>query len=47
MTAKIWLEPFALERAGGFSRAELNVIMKLVNEHQKKLLESWHEFFGR
>ena len=45
--AKVWLEPVALERAGGFSRAELNVILKLVDEHRERLVRSWYEFFGR
>jgi len=45
--AKFWLEPVALERAGGFSRTELNVILKLVSEHREGLLRSWYEFFGR
>jgi hypothetical protein len=45
--AKFWLEPVALERAGGFSRAELNVILKLVDEHRERLMRSWYEFFGR
>jgi hypothetical protein len=45
--AKFWLEPVALERAGGFSRAELNVILKLVDEHREALVRSWYEFFGR
>jgi hypothetical protein len=45
--AKIWLEPVALERAGGFGRVELNVILKLVDEHRELLLRSWYEFFGR
>jgi len=47
MAAKFWLEPVALERARGFSRVELNTIIKLVEEHQEQLLRSWHEFFGR
>jgi hypothetical protein len=38
--AKFWLEPMALERAGGFSRAELNVILKLVDEHRERLVRS-------
>ena len=46
MVAKFWLEPVALERAGGFSRWELNVIVKLVHEHGERLLRSWYEFFG-
>jgi hypothetical protein len=34
MVAKPWLDPIALERAGGFERAELS------------RLERWHEFFA-
>jgi hypothetical protein len=45
--AKFWLDPVALERAGGFSRAELNLILKLVDEHRERLMRSWYEFFGR
>jgi len=44
--AKFWLDPVALQKAGGFSRTELNEIAILVNEHQEHLLESWYEFFG-
>jgi len=44
--AKVWLEPVALERAGGFSRVELNVILRLVDEHRERLIRGWHEFFG-
>ncbi len=47
MVAKFWLEPVALERAGGFSRVELNAIARLVQEHRERLLGSWYEFFGR
>jgi len=47
MVAKFWLEPVALERAGGFSRVELNAITSLVQEHRTQLLKRWHEFFGR
>jgi hypothetical protein len=47
MVAKIWLEPVALERAGGFSRVELSIILKLVEEHRERLMRSWYEFFGR
>ena len=45
--AKFWLDPVALERAGGFGRTELNVIPKLVDEHRERLIRSWYEFFGR
>ena len=47
MVAKFWLEPVALERAGGFSRVELNAISKLVEEHRQQFMRSWYEFFGR
>jgi Domain of unknown function (DUF4160) len=46
MVAKFWLDPMALEHAGGFNRAELNTIAKLVQEHRERLLERWYEFFG-
>jgi len=46
MVAKLWLEPVALEHAGGFTRAELNTIMRLVDEHRETLMEKWYEFFG-
>lgn len=45
--AKFWLDPVVLERAGGFSRVEINKILKLVQEHREHLLERWYEFFGR
>jgi hypothetical protein len=45
--AKFWLDPVALQKAGGYSRPELNVIAALVQEHREELLESWYEFFGR
>ena len=46
MVAKFWLQPLALDRAGGFSRHELNAIARLVHRHRDDFLERWHEFFG-
>ena len=46
MVAKFWLDPVALQKAGGFKRIELNKIARLVNEKREHLLERWHEFFG-
>jgi hypothetical protein len=43
--AKFWLDPLALERAGGFGRAELNTIASHVAEHREMLVERWNEFF--
>ena len=47
MVAKFWLEPLTLERAGGFSRVELNAIARIVEEHREQFVRSWYEFFGR
>lgn len=44
--AKFWLDPIALQKAGGFSRTELNKIAEMVDMHRDTLLERWHEFFG-
>ena len=46
MAAKFRLDPVALERAGGFSRAELGRIATHVLEHRAAFLERWNEFFG-
>ena len=45
--AKFWLDPVVLEWAGGFSRVEINKIMRIVQQHRGHLLEKWYEFFGR
>ncbi len=47
MVAKFWLDPVVLERAGGFSRRELNTIAKLVEQNAEQFLEKWYDFFGR
>ena len=44
--AKFWLDPIALQKAGGFSRTELGRIVILVTKNREYLLECWHEFFG-
>ncbi len=41
MVAKFWLDPVALERAGGLSRVELNTIARLVGEHRESFLQQW------
>jgi hypothetical protein len=44
--SKFWLDPVALQKAGGFNRNELNKITSLVMENRQNLLEGWYEFFG-
>ena len=44
--AKFWLDPVRLSGSGGFRRAEIGRVQRLVEEHQAELLRSWDEFFN-
>ena len=44
--AKFWLDPVRLSGSGGFRRAEIGRLQRLVEEHQAELLRSWDEFFN-
>ncbi|OQY98317.1 MAG: hypothetical protein B6D35_12525 [Candidatus Brocadia sp. UTAMX2] len=44
--AKFWLDPVRLQSSGGFSRAEIGKIRRIISEYHSKLLEAWHEYFG-
>lgn len=44
--AKFWLEPIVLASNYGFKAHELNAIERIVQEHQKELLEAWYEHLG-
>jgi hypothetical protein len=45
--AKFWLDPVRLQSSGGFSRMEISRIQKIINQHHPRLVEVWHEYFGR
>ncbi len=45
--AKFWLDPARLSSSGGFARKEIKDIQRLVEDNQKRLMRSWHEFFER
>jgi hypothetical protein len=45
--AKFWLDPVRLQSSGGFSRAEIGLVMKIINQHHKQLVEAWHEYFSK
>ena len=45
--AKFWLDPIRLQSSGGFSRAEIGQILKMINQHHQQLVEAWHEYFGK
>ena len=44
--AKFWLDPIELASNYGFKAHELNELNKIIQEHQKDLLEAWHEHLG-
>jgi hypothetical protein len=43
--AKFWLQPIRLQKSGGFSRAEIARIQRIVADHQNELQEAWDEYF--
>jgi hypothetical protein len=43
--AKFWLEPIRLEESGGFNRAELGRMQRIVEKNHAALLRKWHEYF--
>lgn len=45
LIAKVWLDPVRLQRSGGFTRNELNRILRVVEQQQESLMVSWHEYF--
>ena len=44
--AKFWLESISLVKNRGYNERELRQIAQLVIDHQSKLLEAWHDYFG-
>jgi hypothetical protein len=44
--AKFWLAPVAFAKNRGFPAHELNVITRLVVQHEPRLLEAWREHFA-
>jgi hypothetical protein len=43
--AKFWLRPVRLQKSGGFSRAEIARIQRMVTGNQEALSEAWNEYF--
>jgi hypothetical protein len=44
--AKFWLDPVHLARSGGYGRAELRKIGRLVSDHAEELPEAWNDYFS-
>ncbi len=45
--AKFWLDPVRFHESRGFNRPEISRLKELVERNEIRLLEAWHEFFGR
>jgi len=44
--AKIWLLPVVLEYNHGYSRVELNRIVRITHQNQARLMEVWNDYFN-
>lgn len=45
--AKFWLKPIvSVARNDGFGVKQLNVLIRVVEEHQDIFVEAWHEYFS-
>jgi len=43
--AKFWLAPPRLQKNEGFGRKDIQMISRLIEEHQERLMAIWEEFF--
>jgi hypothetical protein len=43
--AKFWIDPVRLQSSGGFTRAEIARIQRLVANHKVELQEAWDAYF--
>jgi Domain of unknown function (DUF4160) len=44
--AKVWLKDIMIAKVHGFGDKELARIMGVIEEHQREMLEAWHDFFA-
>ncbi len=45
--AKFWIDPMRLQNSGGFTRTEIDQILKIINRYYPQLVEAWHEYFSK
>jgi hypothetical protein len=43
--AKFWIDPVRLQMSGGFGRAEIARIHKIIVSNSERLTEAWNEYF--
>lgn len=44
--AKVWLSPVRLQKAAGYSRRQVEEIIKIAEDHSEEWLAAWRSFFG-
>ena len=44
--AKVWLEPLRLCNSGGFKRAELSKILRIIEQNREIMMEAWNDYFN-
>ena len=44
--AKFWLGPVRLAWSGGYNRAEIWKLQKIIAKNQDSIVEAWNEYFG-
>lgn len=45
--AKFWIEPeVTLDRSYGFSKKELNILQKVIEERLNEIKKAWKKYFG-
>ena len=45
--AKFWLAPLRFQRNKGFKDKELRKIIRIIEQNQEGLMESWDEYFNQ
>jgi hypothetical protein len=46
LSAKFWIDPVGLGRNLGFRARELAELERIVQQHQQRFIEAWHDYFG-
>ena len=45
-TCKFWLNPLMLARNHGFAAPELTRIRRIIEQHNQRIMEAWHDHCG-
>ena len=42
--AKVWLDPVAVARNGGFRPVEVRKVLRIIEAHRDEFLETWNDY---